>query len=78
MGGLTVLTPREEALCGGIVTISLERGDYREVRRIMLEEYDFVLKNGKAEYNAIRMSTHILNSENDVGRMVDALGRVLA
>jgi selenocysteine lyase/cysteine desulfurase len=76
--GLTVLTPREEALCGGILTISLEHGDYREVRRIMLEEHDFVLKSGRAEYNAIRISTHIFNSEDDVDRMVEALGRVLA
>jgi len=44
----------------------------------MLEEHDFVLKSGKAEYNAIRISTHIFNSEDDVDRMVQALGRVLA
>ena len=78
LDGLTVLTPRDEALCGGILTISLEKGDYREVRRTMLEEHDFVLKNGRAEYNAIRISTHIFNSEDDVDRMVEALGRVLA
>lgn len=78
MDGLTILTPRDEVLCGGILTISLEHGDYREVRRIMLEEHDFVLKNGRAEYNAIRISTHIFNSEDDVDRMVEALGRVLA
>jgi len=51
--------------------------DYREVWRIMLEEHDFVLKSGKAEYNAIRISTHIFNTEEDVDRMVEALGRVL-
>jgi len=78
MEGLTVLTPREKTLCGGILTISLDHGDYREVRRIMLDEHDFVLKSGKAEYNAIRISTHIFNSENDVDRMVEALSRVLA
>jgi len=78
LDGLTVLTPRDEALCGGILTISLEKGDYREVRRIMLEDHDFVLKNGRAEYNAIRISTHIFNSEDDVDRLVEALGRVLA
>jgi selenocysteine lyase/cysteine desulfurase len=78
MDGFTLLTPREEALCAGILTISLADRDYREVRRIMLEEHDFVLKSGKAEYNAIRISTHIFNSEDDVDRMVEALGRVLA
>ena len=77
MDGITILTPREEELCGGIVTISLVEADYREVRRIMLEEHDFVLKSGKAEYNALRISTHIFNSEEDVDRVVEGLGRVL-
>ncbi len=78
MDGLTILTPRDQALSGGIFTISLQGADYREVRRTMLEEYGFVLKNGKPEYNAIRISTHIFNSEDDVDRMTGALGRVLA
>ena len=78
MDGLTILTPRDDTLSGGILTISLQHADYREVRRIMLEDYGFVLKNGKAEYNAIRISTHIFNSEDDVDRMTEALGRVLA
>ena len=78
MDGLTILTPRDDTLSGGILTISLQHADYREVRRIMLEDYGFVLKNGKAEYNAIRISTHIFNSEDDVDRMTEALGRVLS
>jgi cysteine desulfurase/selenocysteine lyase len=78
MDGLTLLTPRDDALSGGILTVSLQHADYREVRRIMLEDYGFVLKNGRAEYNAIRISTHIFNSEDDVDRMTDTLGRVLA
>ena len=78
MDGLTLLTPRDDALSGGILTVSLQHADYREVRRIMLEDYGFVLKNGRAEYNAIRISTHIFNSEDDVDRMTEALGRVLA
>jgi cysteine desulfurase/selenocysteine lyase len=76
--GITILTPRDDTLRGGILTISLQHADYREVRRIMLEEHGFVLKNGKADYNAIRISTHIFNSEDDVDRMTEALGRVLA
>lgn len=73
MPGLRILTPTDEALCAGIVTISLDRGDYREARRILYDEHDIVLKNGKAEYNAIRISTHIFNSEADVDRLLDAL-----
>ncbi len=78
MNGMSILTPVDEELCGGILTISLKDRDYREVRRIMREEYGFVLKNGKAEYNAIRISTHIFNNEDDVDRMVEALREVLA
>ena len=78
MEGLTVLTPRDEALCGGILTISLDGGDYREVRRVLLEDHGFMLKNGKAEYNAIRISTHIFNNEDDVDRLAETLGGVLA
>lgn len=79
MSGFSVLTPGEEELCGGILTISLNRDlDYREVRRIMLEDHGFVLKNGKAEYNAIRISTHVFNDEDDVDGMVEALAGVLA
>lgn len=77
MKGLTVITPTDESLCAGILTISLERSDYGEVRRIMLDDHGFVLKNGKAEYNAIRISTHIFNSEDDVDRLAETLGRVL-
>jgi len=78
MDSVTVLTPREEALSAGIVTISLKEGDFREVRRIMLEDHGFVLKTGKAEYNAIRISTHIFNDEDDVDRLAEALRGVLA
>jgi selenocysteine lyase/cysteine desulfurase len=78
MEGISILTPVDEDLCGGILTISLKDRDYREVRRLMREEHGFVLKNGKAEYNAIRISTHIFNNEGDVDRMVEALQEVLA
>lgn len=78
MDGLSILTPEEEDLCGGILAISLTGDlDYREVRRIMLEDHGFVLKNGRAEYNAIRISTHIFNDEGEVDRMAEALGRLL-
>ncbi len=76
--GLRILTPVEESLCGGILTVSIKRGDYREVRRIMRDRYGIVLKNGKAEYNAIRFSTHVFNSEDDVDRAVAAMADTLA
>jgi selenocysteine lyase/cysteine desulfurase len=73
MDGLRILTPAERALSGGILTIAVERGDAREVRRILHDEHDIVLKNGKRAYNALRFSTHIFNSEADVDRALAAL-----
>jgi isopenicillin-N epimerase len=78
LDGFRIITPADEELSGGILTISLTRGDYREVRRILHEEYDIVLKSGKAEHSAIRISTHIFNSEEDVDRLVEVLPKVLA
>jgi selenocysteine lyase/cysteine desulfurase len=76
--GLRILTPTSEELTAGIVTVSLVDGDYREVRRILHEEHDIVLKNGRPEYDAIRISTHIFNSEADVDRMLDAFPAAMA
>ena len=76
--GLRILTPTDEALCAGIITVSLDRGDYREARRILYDEHDIVLKNGSPQYNAIRISTHIFNSEADVDRLLAALPDAMA
>jgi selenocysteine lyase/cysteine desulfurase len=78
MEGLRILTPDAEELAAGIVTVSLVDGDHREVRRILHDEHDIVLKVGRPEYNAIRISTHIFNSEADVDRMLEALPAAMA
>jgi selenocysteine lyase/cysteine desulfurase len=75
--GARVITPEEEALCGGILTISLERGDAGAVRSALADDYDVVLKRGSAAYNAIRLSTHIFNDESDIERAVGALADVM-
>jgi selenocysteine lyase/cysteine desulfurase len=75
--GVKVITPAQEELCGGILTISLERGDAGKVRGALADDHDVVLKRGSAEYNAIRISTHIFNDESDVDRAVAALTTVM-
>jgi len=75
--GVKILTPEDEELCGGILTISLERGDAGKVRAALADDYDVVLKRGSAQYNAIRISTHIFNDESDIERAVDALAEVM-
>ncbi len=75
---VTILTPADERLSGGIVTISLKRGNARDVRTVMYRDYGIGLKAGRAEYNAIRISTHIFNDEDEIDRAVDVLTRVMA
>ena len=75
--GVKAITPVDEALCGGILTISLERGDAGRIRNTLADDYDIVLKRGSAQYNAIRISTHIFNDESDIERAVGALAKVM-
>jgi len=75
--GVKIITPEQEALCGGILTISLERGDAGAVRSTLAEDYDVVLKRGSTQYNAIRLSTHIFNDDSDIERAVGALAEVM-
>jgi selenocysteine lyase/cysteine desulfurase len=75
--GVKVITPEDEERCGGILTISLLRGDAGKVRAVLADDYDVVLKQCSAQYNAIRISTHIFNDESDIGRAVGALAGVL-
>jgi isopenicillin-N epimerase len=77
VGGVKIITPEQEELCGGILTISLERGDAGKVRGVLADQHDVVLKRGSSEYNAIRFSTHIFNSESDVDRAVSTLATVM-
>lgn len=76
--GVKVITPADETLCGGILTISLERGDAGAVRATLASDYDVVLKRGSTQYNAIRLSTHIFNDASDIERAVEALSEVMA
>jgi selenocysteine lyase/cysteine desulfurase len=75
--GVRILTPADETLCGGMLTISLERGDAGEIRSTLAADHDVVLKRGSTRYNALRLSTHVFNSEADVDRAVAALAEVI-
>jgi len=75
---IRMLTPDDAALAGGILSVSLERGNRSEVRTRMLEDHQIILKTGSADYNAIRFSTHIFNSESDIDRAVEHFGELVA
>ena len=82
---LDAMTPAEEALSSGMVTFHLKKGNSAEVVRKIEAENKIVLKAVPAtriadsnlqskDYNAIRFSTHVYNSEADIKRVVKALG----
>jgi selenocysteine lyase/cysteine desulfurase len=75
--GMRILTPADDTLSCGILTISLERGDAGAIRSTLANDHDVVLKRGSPEYNALRISTHVFNSETDVDRAVEALAEVM-
>jgi selenocysteine lyase/cysteine desulfurase len=81
---LEVITPTQEALSSGMVTFRLKKGNSAELVRKLEADHRIVLKAVPAtrivdsnlnseNYNAIRFSTHIYNSEEEIARTVNAL-----
>ncbi|MFH1571944.1 MAG: aminotransferase class V-fold PLP-dependent enzyme [Gemmatimonadota bacterium] len=86
---LELLTPADPELSSGIVSYRLRRGSHATVRQRLMEERDIIVKPIPGNYvfggnpvpaeglNALRISTHIFNSEADVDRLADALADML-
>jgi len=83
-----VLTPPTAELSSGMCTIALERGKAAAIAARLYETHRIVVKtvpatmivdrNLKPEnFNALRISTHVFNGEDDISKFVDALGREL-
>jgi selenocysteine lyase/cysteine desulfurase len=78
LGQLKALTPTQPELSGGIVTFSLKTGKSGEVYTRLLMDHQIAVKvAAKADYNALRFSTHIFNDEDDIDRAARALRQVL-
>jgi selenocysteine lyase/cysteine desulfurase len=88
---LRSLTPDAAELSGAMVTMALSRVSAPDIVTRMREEHRIVLKVAqstyayaeeeglpKESYNAIRFSTHIFNEEEEIDRMVEVLGGMLA
>ena len=82
---LRVLTPSQPELSSGIVTFALEQGRSRDIRH-HLKEHDILVKKVPGtyvvddrvpheDYNALRFSTHIYNSEAEIDRAADVLAK---
>jgi cysteine desulfurase/selenocysteine lyase len=71
--GATILTPREDAHRGGIVTARYPGRDGEEVAARLNEAGVIV----SPRFGATRFSLHFFNDESDVDRALDTLGRIL-
>jgi len=89
--GVLPMTPAAAELCGAMLTCTVASGSAGEVKRRLLEEYQILVKLAQPtyayseepgieqhNYNALRLSTHIFNSEAEIDRAADALRRILA
>ena len=82
---LELLTPADPELSSGIVSYRLLKGNHASVRERLMKERDIIVRPISANYvfadnpvpreslNALRISTHVFNSEADVDRLADAL-----
>jgi selenocysteine lyase/cysteine desulfurase len=87
IAGLRVLTPSDPELSSAMLSVALEKGRNSDVAERLRKEHKVVVKAvpptlavaaGMAaeDYNALRFSTHIFNTEDEVDAAAEALGRV--
>jgi selenocysteine lyase/cysteine desulfurase len=75
---LRLLTPTQVEVSTGIVTFSLLRGNDGNVYERLHKDHDILVKVvPKAEYNALRFSTHVYNREEELDRTADAIASLL-
>lgn len=85
--GVRVLTPDDPELSSAIFSVALGKGRSSDVAKRMRERHRIVAKVvpstlivdpalASENYNALRFSTHIFNSETDIDRAADVLAEV--
>lgn len=77
--GVTVLTPSDPALRAGMVTFRTDRVPYRELFARYQERYQMRCRPvSERGLDAVRVSTHLFNSEAECDRLVAATREILA
>ena len=80
LSGVELLTPADPASRAAILAFKLpeEGGDPWDWCNLLRREHDMRLRPvGEAGLNAVRASTHLFNSEDEVDRLVEVLGTLL-
>jgi isopenicillin-N epimerase len=90
---LRLLTPMQAELSSGIVTFSVDGMLRAEISKQLFAQHSMIVKNAqgtyafatepsakakKEDYNCLRFSTHIYNSEDEVDRLATHIGEILA
>ena len=75
---VTVLTPKDASMRRGITTFRSDRMDFDEINNRMSREYKLRCRRvTEVGLNAVRVSTHIFNSEADCDRVAEAVAAIL-
>ena len=75
---VTVLTPKDASMRRGITTFRSDRMDFDEINNRMSREYQLRCRRvTEVGLNAVRVSTHIFNSEADCDRVAEAVAAIL-
>ena len=76
--GLKLLTATDPELTTGIASFGLTKGKNGEIYDRLHKEFNIVVKvAAKPEYNALRFSTHIYNTEREIDKTAEALTKIL-
>ncbi len=76
--GVKVITPAADELRAGIVTFTIpSETDYRPIVQRLLEDEGILIRSVGGPSAGLRASFHFYNSEGDVQRLIDALGRLV-
>jgi selenocysteine lyase/cysteine desulfurase len=77
--GLTLLSPRTNAQGSAITTIRMAQKPYNELFSLLMREHNMRTRVVTEEdLNALRISTHIFNTEDDIDALIEALTTISA
>lgn len=75
---LQLLTTSEDAHTTGMVVYGLKSAKSQDIHARLYKEHDIVVKHvPKDDYNALRFSTHVYNTEEELDRTADLLATML-
>jgi len=75
---ITVITPKDASMRRAITTFRSDRMDFDELNNRMSREFALRCRRvTEVGLNAVRVSTHIFNSEQDCDRVAEAVAKIV-